>query len=234
MRFIQSQPAGTPDDPLPTATLEGLREVIPCDAVDYFELRRADRAVLAHAWIGDVEDVPGTEEAIVALGYQNPLNWRRWRPADGPLRLSEVISRRELERLEFYWAVLEPNRVHDSLKVWLWSSPVSAACVDFTRYKADFSRREQDLLAVLQGHLIEMRTQALAASPSRDDRAQLDLTPREAQILSWVARGHSNEEIAAIMGTATSTVRKHLEHSFEKLGVRSRAEAVWRLTVPDA
>ena len=231
--FVRSAPPATPADPIPTPTLGELRDLIPCDYVTYFEMRRADRALFAHAWAGEQADPPGVEEAVLALGHQNPLNWRRWHPAHGPLRLSEVISPRELERLDFYRVVLEPLRIRDVLKVWLWSSPMSAACIEFNR-DGPFSRREQDLLAVLQRHLIEMRERALASASPLDDTGEIEFTPREAEILSWVARGHSNEEIATIVGIATSTVRKHLEHAFEKLGVRSRAEAVWRLNEPQA
>jgi DNA-binding CsgD family transcriptional regulator len=52
------------------------------------------------------------------------------------------------------------------------------------------------------------------------------LTPRERRVLSSVAAGRSNAEIAAELSVAPSTVRKHLEHAFRKLGVTSRLAAV--------
>jgi DNA-binding CsgD family transcriptional regulator len=55
------------------------------------------------------------------------------------------------------------------------------------------------------------------------------LTSRESEVLSWVARGLTNQEIAAHLVLSPNTVRKHLENSFDKLGVHSRAEAVARL-----
>src|SRR5262245_8334440 len=51
--------------------------------------------------------------------------------------------------------------------------------------------------------------------------AQLGLTPREAEVLLWVAQGKSNAETAVITGAAEKTVKKHLTHIFEKLGVES-------------
>jgi DNA-binding CsgD family transcriptional regulator len=51
------------------------------------------------------------------------------------------------------------------------------------------------------------------------------LTPREQQVLEWVAEGKTNAEIARILVTAPGTVGKHLEHIYEKLGVHTRTAA---------
>jgi DNA-binding NarL/FixJ family response regulator len=51
------------------------------------------------------------------------------------------------------------------------------------------------------------------------------LTPRETEVLSWVAKGKTNRDIADILGLSPRTVNKHLEHVFEKLGVETRAAA---------
>jgi DNA-binding CsgD family transcriptional regulator len=54
----------------------------------------------------------------------------------------------------------------------------------------------------------------------------LGLTRREAQVLLWVARGKTDKEVAALLYVSPRTVKKHLEHVYEKLGVKSRTEAV--------
>ena len=51
------------------------------------------------------------------------------------------------------------------------------------------------------------------------------LTPRETEVLSWVAKGKTNRDIADILGMSPRTVNKHLEHIFEKLGVETRSAA---------
>ncbi len=65
-----------------------------------------------------------------------------------------------------------------------------------------------------------------------DDAAALDalglvfrLTPREAEVLYWVAKGKTNKDIADIVGSSPATVKKHLEHVYEKLGVETRNAA---------
>jgi DNA-binding CsgD family transcriptional regulator len=62
-------------------------------------------------------------------------------------------------------------------------------------------------------------------------RAQADREPlsrlsaREHEVLSWVARGKTNPQIAAMLSLRVGTVQKHLEHVYDKLGVRTRAGA---------
>src|SRR5262245_50955629 len=53
----------------------------------------------------------------------------------------------------------------------------------------------------------------------------LGLTPREAEVLLWVAQGKSNAEIGIISGASEKTIKNHLTHVFEKLGVESRNAA---------
>ncbi len=55
------------------------------------------------------------------------------------------------------------------------------------------------------------------------------LTVQERRVLSHVAAGASNTEIAQALFIAPSTVRKHLEHAYRKLGVTGRVAAVARL-----
>lgn len=54
----------------------------------------------------------------------------------------------------------------------------------------------------------------------------LGLTPRECEVLAWVAEGKTNQEIGAIIRCAEKTVEKHLEHIYDKLEVPNRAAAV--------
>lgn len=57
------------------------------------------------------------------------------------------------------------------------------------RFDADFSRRDADVIGVLQLHLAAMRNAALREQPATDEDGPENLTFREAQVLSWVARG---------------------------------------------
>ena len=52
------------------------------------------------------------------------------------------------------------------------------------------------------------------------------LSPREAEILSWVTQGKTNPEIGTILGISRRTVQKHLERVYSRLGVENRHAAM--------
>jgi DNA-binding NarL/FixJ family response regulator len=66
-----------------------------------------------------------------------------------------------------------------------------------------------------------------SAGPQDDRSRQLaSLTPREYEILQLMTQGMDNREIAARLSVAYPTVRSHVRKVLEKLGARSRLEAV--------
>jgi DNA-binding NarL/FixJ family response regulator len=83
--------------------------------------------------------------------------------------------------------------------------------------------------------------QALSSRLTRRGRGPLDaavLTPRETDVLGVLARGRSNQQIAAELGLGQRTVEGHVSSVLGKLGVASRAEAVayvlaHRLVLPE-
>ena len=73
-----------------------------------------------------------------------------------------------------------------------------------------------DSLLLLEEQVTPLSAQALLP---------LGLTRREADVLTWVAQGKTNAEIAGILGMSTHTAIKHLQHIFYKLGVKTRTAA---------
>ena len=65
-----------------------------------------------------------------------------------------------------------------------------------------------------------------AAAKLAEGVTRVQLTPRELATLRLMADGKSNKEIASALGISERTVKTHLGHLFEKLGVTSRTEAV--------
>jgi DNA-binding NarL/FixJ family response regulator len=59
--------------------------------------------------------------------------------------------------------------------------------------------------------------------------ADLLLSPRETEVLRLLAKGHRSKEIAEELGLGIGTINTYVRHIYEKLHVRSRAEAVARL-----
>lgn len=56
------------------------------------------------------------------------------------------------------------------------------------------------------------------------------ITPRETEVLTLIARGYSNAEIAKVLELATNTVTSHTKSIYRKLAVGSRSEAVFEAT----
>lgn len=75
---------------------------------------------------------------------------------------------------------------------------------------------------VALGPTIQRRLLGRLRSPA------VSLTRRELEVLSLVAAGRSNDEVAAVLFLSRATVKTHLVHIFDKLGVESRTAAVAR------
>jgi DNA-binding NarL/FixJ family response regulator len=56
----------------------------------------------------------------------------------------------------------------------------------------------------------------------------LGISRREAEVLLWIAQGKNNEEIGIILGASRNTIKKHVMHLLEKLGMESRNAAAVR------
>lgn len=67
-----------------------------------------------------------------------------------------------------------------------------------------------------------------SAPPGPAELTALGLTPRQAEVLYWIAQGKTNGETAVILGTSPRTIDKHVEQMLERLGVENRLAAAAR------
>lgn len=92
------------------------------------------------------------------------------------------------------------------------------------------TRRETSLTAerlgeVGLGETMWMLSEQRVDGPPPARVADASLTPRETEVLSWIAKGKTNRDIGDILGMSPRTVNKHLERVYCKLGVETRAAA---------
>ena len=90
-----------------------------------------------------------------------------------------------------------------------------------------------DLLTAIHSRLKRQAQQATPAfqpnfESSRPLEQALDLTPRVAETLLWLAQGKTNPDIATILGISEATVKKHVLENFTVLGVETRTAASLR------
>lgn len=90
-----------------------------------------------------------------------------------------------------------------------------------------------DLLNAIRSRLQRAAQQAKPEfnpdfSSSKPLETVLDLTPRVAETLLWIAQGKTNGDIAAILGISEATVKKHVLEIFQALSVETRTAASLR------
>jgi DNA-binding NarL/FixJ family response regulator len=103
----------------------------------------------------------------------------------------------------------------------------------FDTTRSRFNETDSLTLERLVPHLGQLRRNALARRtyPALIDSTAvarmrlLRLTPRERVVLARAAAGETNAVIAQALFVSPGTVRKHLEHIYDKLEVRTRTEA---------
>jgi DNA-binding CsgD family transcriptional regulator len=217
-------------EPFPQPFLERLGSLLRSSNTVYAHLDFHRRQVLDGASVADFRDDPAVEALYWDYADECPTAAYRWRTGDpAAVRLDDVISRRAWRRRSFYNAYWRPYDLEHYVEVGLPAPPKHHHFVGVARHRdaSDFSERDRDLLELLRPHLARIcelaELRARFAANGIDDKVAATLTPREQEIVDLVAQGKTNAEIATILWVAPSTVKKHLEHVYEKLGVGRRA-----------
>jgi DNA-binding CsgD family transcriptional regulator len=237
------------DELYPIDLVARLGDLVPCEAITYQEIDlRAKCFPVNVSWTADPPADQATGETNAdeaeddarywALG-PCPISVYRARTGDlSPIRMSDVIGGPQYHELPLFREYFDPVGLDHVIDLGLPGSPERyRSFIMFRRTgEGDFSERDRAVLELLRPHLHDLEARAalrrrLRAAPETRDRnggsaAWDGLTLREREILSLVADGGTNAQIAARLWVAPSTVKKHLEHVYEKLGVGGRTAAV--------
>lgn len=184
---------------------------------------------------------------FAASAERHPHSAYYQRTGDGSARrLSEILSMPALRRTMFFNEISRKNRLVRQLTIYFPAPPAHTVMVALCREAPDFSERDRTLLELLRPHittawrlawerernraevrrlLARRKPRSGAAEVARATQSRFALSPREAEVLGWVAQGKTNGEIAIILGLATGTVKFYVERILTKLGCETRTAA---------
>ena len=205
----------------PWTTFDGLAELIPCDSIFFSELdlRRQQRVA--------GQELNGGSERAIFFGSGEPIPdesvfwmhrdafWAAAPPSPrGMWRWSDVYSSRRLRDVPLYAEFFAPTGLKHFMTLGFPAPAGYSRHLQFFRHTdRAFSDRDLQLLGLLRPHLFEiyeLGRRRRAGGPR--------LTSREWQVLGFVAKGYDNMQIARELRISVGTVRKHLEHVFERTG----------------
>jgi len=152
-------------------------------------------------------------------------------------RLNDFLTQRQVRQTGLYWDNFRPVGMEYQLSV-MMEMPGHGVGFSVNR-KKDFSEGEIELVRRLTPHAVRahMNAQLFTALQAAAERTpdfsphallRAGITPREAEVLKWVAEGKTNPEIGIILGVSARTVGKHVENLLAKLGVETRTAAAIR------
>jgi ATP/maltotriose-dependent transcriptional regulator MalT len=137
-----------------------------------------------------------------------------------------IVARNESDEVAFATDAFESIRALGQFDAIVTASRAYPLLIDLAvqsghaDFVADLLQRSNDF-DLARRHGLKMRRAVTRGDPP--------LSPRERQVLELVAGGRTNEEVAGLLFISPVTVKAHLRHTYEKLGVRNRVEAVARL-----
>ena len=242
VRLLPDLYALTPIERFPARALAITRQLIGGDKGEYTEVNTAtgEFRVLVDPEPPELRLLTAARAAYMG---QHPV-LRHFLPRDvpGARMISDFLNPTEYHRLGLYAEFFRPLGVEDQLTVTLagqFQGRRAGISVDrgrVDRGRGGFTDQERALLDRLRPHLTAARdnaaqfSQALSRSPlaGRDDTPAVPLdrlTDRERDVLARVASGQTNAQIARTLDISAGTVRKHVEHILDRLGVPSRTAA---------
>ncbi|WP_146649801.1 helix-turn-helix transcriptional regulator [Labilithrix luteola] len=181
---------------------------------------------------------PGLADAFAAFGrLMGKYAPFRFDPTvnDGkPFSARDFYSRPAFCDLDIYQEVYRPMRLTDHCFMHVPTGPDEVVFVGFLRDGRPFDLAEKELFQLVQPHLSNGRKLAFAMTAAEDTPVTPELffgagfTPRESDVLYWLTRGKTNEEIAKLLRMRADSVSRHLQTIYEKMGVEHRVSATIR------
>ena len=146
------------------------------------------------------------------------------------LRFVSVFDRRltcAAQSRQSYWNFLSTFGTRDAAEMIFWVGGRALAGMSLLWVGQAGLRADRQLGETVQSY-IEFNLASHYGAMPRNHAPELALTDRELEIVQLVCHGLTNARIAQRLKIGLATVKTHLLHVFEKLGVHTRAELVSR------
>ena len=211
---------------VPWSTLDSLLALFPGDAVTWCEmdLTVPDRIVQQTVFQDGTRGVDYGSDDPRIFDLLRRFRGCNKEPVPDVFRWSDLYTQRELARQPAFAEYFRDEMLHQ-LSVSFPALPGRTRRLMLRRADGpDFTAEDATLMEILRPHLFEAYQLV-----QRRHLVSSTLTARESEVLDLVARGLRNDEIAAVLVISVATVRKHLEHIFDRTGLRSRSAVVARL-----
>lgn len=143
-----------------------------------------------------------------------------------PYSWSDVQKRRKLSKLEQH--IIDEGRdfnMREGLIIPIVTLSGSVSVFSPCGSEPDLSQRARSALEIIGIYSQQALKRALIRN-QRDEAAHTPLTPREREIMQWVAVGKSDDEIADILSIGAATVTSHVQNAKKKLDAFRRTYAV--------
>ena len=215
--------------------VRGLRGVVDAEltTLSTCDLETGHRSV--------VSDVPGAIarreiEAFDRHFHEHPLLRAHGSdPRAETRRISDVVPPAEFRRTGLYNEYYRAIGIDHVMAVPIHVDRSLLVGFVFNRSGRDFGERERARMEAIRPHLCDLYRMGRAMESARATQWPAAtapglpaLTPREHDVLRWLAAGKTDRDIGDILGISPRTVHKHLQRIYEKLGVETRTAAVVR------
>ena len=166
--------------------------------------------------------------------FEHPLVREHGRnPAAETRRINDLVPTADFQRTPLYNEYYRPIRIDHAMAVPIHVDRNLLVSFVFNRSKRDFSDRDRACLELIRPHLgnfyrLTRAMDNVRTAPLPQAGPGLRLSPREREVMQWLATGKTDRDIGEILGISPRTVHKHLQRIYEKLGVETRTAAVMR------
>lgn len=168
----------------------------------------ADRVLVVDTQLQSTPDV--SVDVALFDTFAAPLDWQS--------KLATLAVDAAVGAVAVYSFMTDPRAVEDSL---------AAGAGGFLAKSLPAEALVEGIEAIAAGHrVVDLGAQDGGVSGDHWPAEDVGLTPREAEMLSLIVRGYSNEQIARSRYLSPNTVKSYIREAYRKIGVTTRAQAV--------